>query len=227
MKPTPQHTEENPEQPDGIDHVKMPYGTCSVCGHVGDDCTGIDPSTIDAINDTPPELRQGLQLSAKDWMEIYYAVEDKISSAAVAGDDRTAKKWRTHLHRILKLIGPSGIAAHLRGVVPTEPWCVHLSVSGGVAIEHAAPGIDVTILDYDDSVPHAATTLYCDSHQHTHPCDGTLYVPPSIGAKGLPHIIAHARRCGWHDKPMSADLNGSYEYVCHHCHARELAEPKA
>lgn len=55
---------------------------------------------VEAIN-TP-------KLTAADWEEIYYALDYKLTSPAAAGDDREAKRWRAHLRRILKTIGPDG-----------------------------------------------------------------------------------------------------------------------
>lgn len=52
-----------------------------------------------------------VNLSADDWVEIYYALEDKFNSPAVQGRDSDAKRWRAHLRRILEAIGPDGKTA--------------------------------------------------------------------------------------------------------------------
>jgi hypothetical protein len=50
-----------------------------------------------------------VRLTAEDWTEIYYALEDKLKlSVAVKGEDREARQWRAHLRRIIKAIGPDG-----------------------------------------------------------------------------------------------------------------------
>ena len=43
-------------------------------------------------------------LTKEDWVEIYYAVQDKRASAVVCND----RKWRNHLEEILEKIGPDG-----------------------------------------------------------------------------------------------------------------------
>lgn len=48
------------------------------------------------------------KLTREDWVEIYYALDYKLTSAAVQGNDREATRWRAHLKRILKTIGPDG-----------------------------------------------------------------------------------------------------------------------
>jgi hypothetical protein len=50
-----------------------------------------------------------VNLTAEDWAEIYYALDYKLQfSPAVQGGDREAQRWRAHLRRIIKAIGPDG-----------------------------------------------------------------------------------------------------------------------
>jgi|SRR5690348_4112270 len=48
-----------------------------------------------------------VKLSADDWVEIYYALEDKLDSSAVKGDAR----WKRHLRAIKEALGPDGTLA--------------------------------------------------------------------------------------------------------------------
>jgi len=50
-----------------------------------------------------------LSLTKEDWVEIYYALEYKLSSRVVQGRDRESRAWRSHLKRIIETIGPDGI----------------------------------------------------------------------------------------------------------------------
>ena len=43
-------------------------------------------------------------LTNKDWAEIYYALEHKLTSAAVDGDE----EWIGHIKNIMETIGPDG-----------------------------------------------------------------------------------------------------------------------
>lgn len=58
-----------------------------------------------------------VNLSADDWVEIYYALEDKFNSPAVQGRNSDAKRWRAHLRRILEAIGPDGKFAAAQGTL--------------------------------------------------------------------------------------------------------------
>lgn len=53
-----------------------------------------------------------IRLSPKDWSEIYYALDYKTTSPAVRDDTR----WRNHILRIMKRIGPDGEIAEKYGV---------------------------------------------------------------------------------------------------------------
>jgi len=47
-------------------------------------------------------------LTKEDWVEIYYALEYKLTSPALQGDDREARRWRKHIKDIIETIGPDG-----------------------------------------------------------------------------------------------------------------------
>lgn len=44
------------------------------------------------------------ELTAGDWVEIYYALEYKLSNVVVRDD----RRWKTHISRIMETIGPDG-----------------------------------------------------------------------------------------------------------------------
>ncbi len=44
------------------------------------------------------------KLTAEDWAEVYYALDYKLTSAAVASD----RRWRQHIKSIMRKIGPDG-----------------------------------------------------------------------------------------------------------------------
>ena len=48
-------------------------------------------------------------LTADDWMEIYYALDSKLRSPTVAGDDECSVDWRNHLQEIMDKIGEDGV----------------------------------------------------------------------------------------------------------------------
>lgn len=48
-------------------------------------------------------------LTAGDWMEIYYALDSKLKSPTLAGDDEDSVDWRNHLQEIMDKIGEDGI----------------------------------------------------------------------------------------------------------------------
>jgi hypothetical protein len=83
------------------------------------------------------------KLTANDWVEIYYAVQDKQSGAAVSGD----KIWKKHLAKILKIIGEDG-----RNMFEPTPVKVVATVEGGVVqgAYSSDPGVTFEVWDWDD-----------------------------------------------------------------------------
>lgn len=66
-----------------------------------------------------------INLNRQDWIEIFYALESKISSGIGDGP------WRAHLEAIKKKIGPDGYRAFKLGVAskPDDWWTVALAWS--------------------------------------------------------------------------------------------------
>lgn len=51
------------------------------------------------------EMKTRPELSREDWAEIYYALDYKLGSPAVAGD----REWEGHLENIMDTIGEDGL----------------------------------------------------------------------------------------------------------------------
>lgn len=47
------------------------------------------------------------ELTPDDWVEIYSALEYKLTSPAI-GSDSEGRRWAAHLRRIMRTVGPDG-----------------------------------------------------------------------------------------------------------------------
>ena len=48
------------------------------------------------------------ELTAHDWIEIYYALESKLHGLAESKDTEWGQRWCRHLTQIMDKIGPDG-----------------------------------------------------------------------------------------------------------------------
>lgn len=84
-------------------------------------------------------------LTKKDWMEIYYALESKAVSPTVKGD----KKWIAHLNRIMKKIGQEG-ESMVEGKEESPTRVIVTILGGCFENAYSSKPISFDVLDYDN-----------------------------------------------------------------------------
>ena len=91
-----------------------------------------------------------ITLTAKDWEEIWYALQYKRDSESCAGEGQEAVEWRAHLNAILDKIGSDGATAAVEGVEPEGGLVVTGELyDGQIEFSKVPKGAKVVVTDYD------------------------------------------------------------------------------